>query len=261
MGKLAVGLRRLLGNKNTVTIVGVILGVVVIYIGYTTRVQQAIEPQQVPFAKEELIGNTQIDRDDIGVMEVSKRLVEKTPELVTNQGEVIGKYVSFDCKIPEGALFYRSQLKSTAQKPNYITEDIAEGYTIFSLPVDMHTTYANSIMPDDYIDLFLFTTNEDGKIIVAELIESIKVKDVRDEQGKSVFSSMSTTKIPTELIFAVPDDIFNLLYRTTEIGGMEIFPVPRNKEYTETSETRNNLVAKDKLIDLINSRSDLSYND
>ena len=125
----------------------------------------------------------------------------------------------------------------------------------------MHLTYANSIMPDDYIDLFLYTTNDDGKIIVAELIKSIKVKDVRDNEGKSVFSSMSTSKSPTELIFAVPDDVFSLLYRASQIPGIQIFPVPRNKEYTETSEQRNNLVAKENLIQLINSKSDLTYND
>lgn len=260
MGKLGVGLKRLLGNKNTVTIVGVILGVVVIYIGYTTRVQQAIEPQQVPFAKQELIGNQMITKDDIGMMEVSKRLVERTPELVTSQGQVVGKYVSFDCKIPEGALFYKSQLSQTQQKSNYITEDIEDGYTIFSLSVDMHTTYANSIMPDDYIDLFLYTKSEEGKIIVAEFIKSIKVKDVRDTKGKGVFTSMSEEKSPSELIFAVPNEIFRLLYTASELDDVEIFPVPRNKEYTETSETRANLVAKDKLIDLINSRSDLTYN-
>ena len=118
----------------------------------------------------------------------------------------------------------------------------------------------------DKLDYKSYDLNEHEKLLVAVLakeqnIEGIKVKDVRDNEGKSVFSSMSTSKSPTELIFAVPDDVFSLLYRASQIPGIQIFPVPRNKEYTETSEQRNNLVAKENLIQLINSKSDLTYND
>ncbi len=259
MGNLSNSLKRFLGNKNTVTLLGIIIGVLVILVGYTWRVRQAIDPQTIPVAKEELKGNTLITQEHVGRIEVSKTMVDNTPNLVTNQSQVIGKYVAYDSKIPKGGLFYTTELMAPEQRPNYITEDIERGYTVFSLPVNMHTTYGNSIMPDDYIDLFISTTNEDGKVIVAEIIESIKVKDVRDEEGKSVNSKLSESGIPAELIFAVPDDVFLLLYRASKIGGMSIFPVPRNKAYTEDGDQRVNLVAKESLIELINSRSDLTY--
>ena len=93
-----------------------------------------------------------------------------------------------------------------------------------------------------------------------KMIESIKVKDVRDSQGKSVFSSASSTKVPAELIFAVPDDMFKLLTRADKIqsNNIQIFPVPRNKEYTEQQGTT--LVASQQIQDLINSKSDLTFN-
>ena len=187
-------------------------------------------------------------------------MVDNSTNLVTNQSQVIGKYVSFDSRIPKGGLFYTPELMAPEQRPNYITEDIEQGYTVFSLPVDMHSTYGNSIYPDDYIDLYISTTNVEGKVIVAEIIESIKVKDVRDDEGHSVATRLSESGIPSEIIFAVPDDVFYILYRAYKLGDMTIFPVPRNKEYTEMGDKRASLVAKESLIDLINSKSDLTYN-
>lgn len=259
MGNVGVSIKRFLGNKNTVTIIGVILGIVVMYLGYNWRVKQAVEPQSVPFAKVEINGNTLITKEQVGTIKVSKAFVDQSSGLVTSINQVIGKYVSYDTKIPEGGLFYNSQLMAAEQRPNYITEGVEPGYTLFSLPVDLHKTYANAIMPDDYIDLYMSAMSDSGKVIVAKLIESIKVKDVRDSKGIPVFSSQSTTKIPAELIFVVPNDMYNLLKRASDIrtNSIEIYPVLRGREYTENPSATQ--VASRELIDLINSKSDLSY--
>lgn len=256
MGNLTVSIKRFLGNKNTVTILGVLIGVIVLYVAYNWRVRQAVEPQTVPFAKVEIAGNTLITKEQIGTIKVSKSMVDQTPGLVTSQSQVIGKYVSYDTKIPEGGLFYSSELMTAEQRPNYITENIEKCHTLFSLPVTLHSTYANAIMPDDYIDLFVSGTDDRGLAIVAKLIESIKVRDVRDSRGVSVFSSASTGD-PAELIFSVPNDMFLLLTRASIAGSFNIFPVPRNKEYTENHSTTQ--VASQEIIDLINSKSNLYY--
>ncbi len=256
MGNLTVSIKRFLGNKNTVTILGVVIGVIVLYIGYNFRVRQAVEPQTIPFAKVEIVGNTLITREQVGTIKVSKSMVDQTPGLVTSTSQVIGKYVSYDAKIPEGGLFYSSLLMAAEQRPNYITEDIEKCYTLFSLPVTLHSTYANAIMPDDYIDLFVSGTDERGLSIVAKLIESIKVRDVRDSRGISVFSSASTGD-PAEMIFSVPNDMFLLLYNAQNTGVFNIFPVPRNKEYTENHSATQ--VASQEIIDLINSKSNTYY--
>ena len=259
MGNIVISIKRFLGNKNTVTILGVLIGIVVLYVGYNWRVKQAVEPQSVPYAKTAIAGNTLITRDQIGSIKVSKSFVDTTPDLVTSSSQVIGKYVSYDTKIPEGGLFYSSQLMAAEQRPNYITEDIEKCHTLYSLSVNMHTTYANAIMPDDYIDLYMSAVSDEGKVILAKLIESIKVRDVRDSNGKSVFSSQSSSGTPAELIFSVPNDLFLLLTRADRISSnsINIFPVPRNKEYTENASATK--VTSTDIEEFINSKSDLSY--
>ena len=46
----------------------------------------------------------------IGSVKVSKSMVDSTTNLVTANNQVVGKYVSYDTTIPEGSLFYKSQL-------------------------------------------------------------------------------------------------------------------------------------------------------
>lgn len=234
MGNINVAIKRFIGNKNTVTILGVLVGIVVLYLGYTWRVNQAVEPQSIPFAKEELKTNTLITNELVGTIKISKNVVSSTANLVTSSAQVIGKYVSYDTTIPKGGFFYKSQLKTEEQMPNYIIKDIANGYTVYSLDVNMDSTYANSIMPDDYIDLYFSAVDDNRLIMFGKLIESIKVIAVRDARGKSVFSSESTTGVPAKLIFAVPDDMFRLLKKADYINSnsIEIIPVPRNAAYT-----------------------------
>lgn len=55
MGNLLTPFKKFLSNKNTVTIIGVLLGIVVLYIGYTWRVNQSISPKRVPYATQTLI--------------------------------------------------------------------------------------------------------------------------------------------------------------------------------------------------------------
>lgn len=234
MGNIGISIKRFLGNKNTVTIIGVLAGVVVLYLGYNWRVNQAVEPQSVPFAKMTIAGNTEITSDMIGSIKVSKNMVDTTRNLVTSAGQVVGKYVKYDTTIPEGALFYASQLMTEEDLPNSVIKDIPEGYAVYSLKVDLHSTYGNSIMPKDYIDLYFKAVDDNNYIVFGKFIESIQVLAVKDSAGHHVFTSNSNG-IPSELLFAVPDDYFLLLKKAGYIrtNSIEIIPVPRNKNYTD----------------------------
>lgn len=255
MNNILVGIKRFLGNKNTVTIMGVLAGIAVLYIGYNWRVKQAIEPKSVPYAKQEITANTLITNDMVGSVKVSKSMVDSTQNLATSNNQVVGKYVAYDSTIPEGSLFYKSQLMTEEQLPNYIVRNIPEGYTVYSLEVNSHLTYANSIMPNDYIDLYFKAMDDENKVIFTKLIESIKVIAVKDSQGKSVFSSESKNSQPAELVFAVPDDMFLLLKKSDYItsNSIAIVPVPRNANYTENPNATQ--VANDVIIDFILSKS------
>jgi len=234
MGNVLTTIKRFLSNKNTVTIIGVIAGILVLYIGYNWRVNQATTPVTIPYAKNELTSRHVIASEDIGYMEVSSEVVKKSPNLIKNANDLIGKQVQYGNAIPQNGFFYTNQVVDQAQTPDYAISDIPDGYTIFPLDVDINSTYGNSIYPGNYIDLYFKGVDDTRKIIFGKLIESIEVLDVRDQQGQHVFETSSESRVPAVLVFAVPNDMFSLLKKATYISGssVEIIPVPRNASYS-----------------------------
>ena len=251
-------LKRFLSNKNTVTILGVIGGVLVLYIGYNWRVKEAIKPLSVPYAKEELSSRTQITDDVIGYMEISSGLTKVgTRELITSSALVLNQFVSYGVTIPENSFFYKSAVMSKNEMPSttFTDDEVKNGYTVYSLNVDLHKTYGNSICPGNYIDLYLKAKDGD-KVIFGKFIESIKVLDVRDSEGNRVFETTAEARRPAELLFAVPDDLYLLLMKTQYVsGGIEVIPVPRNASYSDKKDDKSTKVASDYIRNFILSQT------
>ena len=254
MGNIMLKLKRFLGNKNTVTILCVIAGVAVLLIGYNYRVSQAVQPVNVPYALKRMEPKSKVEADNVGTIKVSGAFVEQTEDLITSKQYIIGSewYVNYDTVIPEGGLFYKSQLVKKEDIPDTAFDDIPDGSTIFSLSVDSHSTYGNSIMPGNFIDLYLKATDDNGKVIFGKFIESIKVLSVRDSSGNDVFQDSTVQRNSGELLFAVKDDLFMLLSEASFVGGITIVPVPRNAAYRNEGDTENGTqVSKQELVDYI----------
>ena len=229
MGSGLTKVKRFIGNKNTVTILCVVAGIAVLYIGYNYRVSSAINPTTVPYAKNTLEARHVITVDDIGYMEVNSDVVSKSDNLITNGNELVGKEVTYANTIQQSSLFYDGDITEPSLSPDYVLSDIEDGYTAFSLSVDTYTTYGNAIAKGDYIDLWFNGEDDTNKIIYTNLVKSIRVLDVRDSAGVSLEHANSTGE-PAELLFAVPDDMYSLLVKAQQVGTLE--PVPRNRNYT-----------------------------
>ena len=75
--------------------------------------------------------------------------------------------------------------------------------------------------------------------MVQKFIESIKVLAVLDSSGRNVFETNGALAAPRYLMFSVPEDLHLLLRKASYLSG-EIFPVPRNANYSNgvTKNTR-----------------------
>ena len=70
MGNIMIGLKKFLSNKNTVTIIGVLVAIVVLYVGYNMRVQAAVNPQDIACATQTISPGTRITEDMIEIIQV-----------------------------------------------------------------------------------------------------------------------------------------------------------------------------------------------
>ncbi len=232
----AGGIKRFLTNKNTITIIGVIAGILVLWFFYQMRVNDAIAPINVPYAKEQIGATHEIVKENIDYVEINRAILD-TIDIIQTENDLVGKYVTTGTSIPAGGFFYTSQIIEKEDLPNAVFDDIPEGYTLFSLDVNIDSTYGNSIYPGDKIDLYI-KANDDiqDKIMFGKFVESIEVLAVRDSGQNDVFES-TETGTSALLLFAVEDEMFHLLTQATFVSGLEIIPVPRNKEYTTDAGT------------------------
>ena len=227
------GLKRFLGNKNIVTIGGVLACIGVLVFGYQYRVNIAISPIAVPYAKESILTRTLITDEMVGTIKVSSSYLSEAENVVRTSEEVVNKYVSYKSGIPKGSLFYKDMLKEADEMPDSAFANIEDGYTIFSLAVDIDSTYANQISAGQYIDLYMAV--EDGDLLLfGKLIESIRVLAVKDKKGNNIIkTSMQQGAEPAELLFAVEEDMFLLLMQSQYIDSdVRLIPVLRNQNYT-----------------------------
>ena len=236
MGNLTGGLTKFLQNKNTVTVVGVVAAIFVLYIAYTARVKAATNPTKVPYAVKQIAAGTQITEKDVGTVEVPRSMLKG--EVIVNKGEIVDKYTAADTVIPEGSLFYKRSVVEKEQLPANIILDYPKGYVLYNLSVNTESTYGNSVYPGNYIDIYLKAVNkidesqpltEDAnKIMLGKLISNIHVLAVKDSNGKAVFQNLDEKRAPSMVVFALPEEYYVLLrkasYMRTYDTTIELVP-------------------------------------
>lgn len=234
MGNLLVPIKKFLSNKNTITILGVLIGVVVLYVGYNWRVTKSIQPVKIPYANVTMISGTKIVAENISYASVPKDMISNMDNLVTNANSIIGQLVAYDGKIAKNGFFFDEQLISEDDMPDSVFSQIPDGYTIYKLAVNYDLTYGNSIFPGDKIDLYLSSQDDQSKVIYGRIIKQIQVLAVKDNKGQNVFADKENQTESAILMFAVPENLFLLLKKAEKLG-IVLEPIPRNDSYAESA--------------------------
>ncbi len=243
MNNLVTGFKKFLSNKNTVTVVGVLLAVFVLYIGYNMRVNAAITPVSVPYATVTINPSTQITQEMIGTMQIPQSMLANS-SVYYNASEVLNQYSNYDTVIPRGSLFYRRAVVPESSLPDsLIREDYPEGYVLVNMSLNMQTSYGNQILPGNYVDIYLKAinnldedrANQRDTIMVGKLIENVKVLAVLDGNGKNVFENVEEERTPAMMIFAVPEEYHILLRKTMYLRTYDatLLPVPTRESLKE----------------------------
>ena len=264
MGNKNSGINKILQDKNTVTLLGTVLAILVLVIGYNMRVKQAINPQPVPCAKNTINGGVQIKSDDVGICEIPATMMNG--EIITDQSYVINKYSSPDSVIPKGSFFYKRAVVEQEQLPANIILNYPTGHVLYNMSVTTASTYGNSIYPENYIDIYLkavskyqegVTSIEDAnRVMLGKLVENVKVLAVKDASGQPVFANLDEKRTPAMIVFAVPEEYYILLKKAEFLRSYDttLIPVPTNESLEE--EPGQTAISNERLKQWIN---DVTY--
>lgn len=250
MGGLGNIFKKFFVNKTTVTLFGIAAGLIVLVGFYMYRVNKEVNPVRIPVANKELEATQEITEDDIEYVNVSSDFLSEA-DVIRNVDELINHYVATGTSIPNGGMFYTTQVVEKKELPNAIFDQIPDGYTIYQLAVDNESTYANSIYPGDTIDLYMKATSA-GLLVFGRFITNIEVLAVRDKSGVNVFDETSEAE-PAYLLFAVETRYYRYLKLAEFISGMEIIPVSKNNLHVEDVGSME--ISSTDLLNLILSQS------
>lgn len=241
MSNLIVGIKKFFTNKNTVTVIGVLAAVVVLYVGYNWRIKSTLQTRTVPYAKQTITAGTQITADMIGTMEVVPALLNG--DVILDAASVVDKYANSDSVIPKGSLFYGRSVVEKEQLGANRLLDYPEGYVLYNFAINTELSYGNSMYPGNYIDIYLkainrldaTNTNQPDKIMVGKLLENVKILAVLDSNGDPVFANLEEKKQPAMMIFAVPEEYHILLRKASFLRAYEtsLIPVPTAESMKE----------------------------
>lgn len=208
-------IKKFLGNKNTVTIIGVLLIVVILYIGYHVRINQAVTLKSVPVASQTIGPKTEITSSMVKTVEVPTEFL--TGSYYSRQENIIGKYTGYNTTLAEGSLFYTDLLVNKEDMPDTMFADLEEGYRVAMFSLTNTSGLYGS--PGDYIDLY-FSGLRDGKVMFGEFLSGIKILSVVDANGNSVYGAPADTEVgeATTMYISVPEDLYILFGRFSRIN-------------------------------------------
>jgi len=227
MNNFIIAAKRFLQNKNTVTILGVLVIILILFFGYRYQINKMVNPvSNIPVAAETIQPKTKITSDMIEYIDVAPIVLQEN--VITNKNLIIGKYSNYNTVIPQGSLFYKDVVVDEDDLPDSAFVELADGEVPYNFPVTMDTTYGNSIYPSNYIDIYMKALNEDGELMVGKLIENVKVLAVKDSQGRHVFEDSSEARTPSTLIFGLEPELNILLRKASYMNSFStiLFPVP-----------------------------------
>lgn len=254
MNNILMSFKRLFRNKNTVTILGVVAVIAILFIGYKIQINNAVKPiPNIPTAAETIQPRTKITSEMITYIDMASIAVPDN--VYTNSNSVVGKYSNYNTIIPEGSMFYKESLVTEEDLPDSAFVDIPKGQIPYNFPVDMDSTYGNSIFPGNYIDIYMKAENENGQLMVGKLIENVKVLAVKDSEGQHVFENSTEARTPAYLIFGLNAEMNILLRKASYMYNfsVELFPVPHGTKVTTGKEETE--VSSQTLKEFINAKT------
>lgn len=254
MNNFMISLQKFFKNKNTVTIIGVVAIILILFFGYRYQINKQVSPVTgIPVAAQTIQPRTKITADMLEYIDVAPIVLQKG-DVITNKNAIIGKYSNYNTVIPKGSMFYTATVINEEELPDSAFIEVADGEVPYNFPVTMDSTYGNSIYPGNYIDIYMKAERKDGKLMVGKLLENIKVLAVKDSAGRHVFENSEEARTPAFLIFGVKPEINILLRKASYMGNysVELFPVPHGATIDEEGATN---VTSQTLKDFINANT------
>lgn len=183
----------------------------------------------IPYANDYLEARTLIKNKDISYTKVPSSLIND--EMILEEGDIIGKYVSASSFINEGSFFFRSNIEDISDMKDASFFEINEGETVYELfikNIDVNAAHINNNM---YVDLYL--TLEKPVIMSDLLLSGAKVCGLYNNNYEDVNKSDDKRNNLAIISLVVDENMISILNKAQLVGKLSIVPSNNPYEYRD----------------------------
>lgn len=243
-------IKRFFKNKNTVTVLGIIVIVAMLWGVYTYQINKQVKPISVPVAAKTIDPKTKITAEMITYVEVPSAYISENA--ITDDQKILSMYSNYNTVIPAGSMFYEESLTTEKALPNYLLKHLKEGEFLLSFDLSsIDSSSAWGIMPGDKIDLYMRVVSDEGSVMLGKFLENVEILDVLDQDGRSTYDVSDGSREANKLVFAVQEDIFLMLMRANYLD-VEFMPIPHGAWINDKDSSIT--MTTQELIDYIKAR-------
>jgi Flp pilus assembly protein CpaB len=249
-GDFMNSIKRFFKNKNTVTVLGIIVIVAMLWGVYTYQINKQVKPISVPVAAKTIDPKTKITAEMITYVEVPSAYISENA--ITDDQKILSMYSNYNTVIPAGSMFYEESLTTEKALPNYLLKHLKEGEFLLSFDLSsIDSSSAWGIMPGDKIDLYMRVVSDEGSVMLGKFLENVEILDVLDQDGRSTYDVSDGSREANKLVFAVQEDIFLMLMRANYLD-VEFMPIPHGAWINDKDSSIT--MTTQELIDYIKAR-------
>ena len=208
---------------------------------------------EVPVAGRYLKSNTLIDENDIRYINVPSYIV--LDSVITDSEEIVGKYVDTYDSLASGSLFYEELLVDADSIDNAYLFELANGEVAISIDADVKSSYANSILVGQFIDLYYLGKSDNDSfdhsdlLVYGELVSNARVIAVKDKNGGNIDADNELNT--NVVVVALNQEDAHIVQLAKAIGEVSLVISYDNINMTNT----NNYYNKEKIRKIIEQQA------
>lgn len=197
-----------------------IIGLVSSFILGRFQVIKSYDLIDVPCANRYLANRDLIKNKDIEYIKVPSSVLNEN--IILNENEIIGRYVSSDYFINESSFFFRNTIESASNMDDSSYFEIGKDETIYELFVKNTDVNAAHINNNMYVDLYL--TIEKPDIISDLLISGVKICGLYNSNYEDITRNNDKRSNLSIISFIVNNDMVSILNKAQLYGKLSIIP-------------------------------------
>ncbi|MEX3623654.1 SAF domain-containing protein [Viridibacillus arvi] len=204
--------------RKVLALIVAAIAVVAVYFYTETTIQSEVSPTAAVVAIQDIPPHTEITKEMVIVREVPERALPSDHIIASSLDQVVGKWTVEGYGIASKGFINTKKILPKEELPDSGLLELKKGEYAFSTSVDLGTSHGNTIRPGTKVDLYLaadfnkkqLTENmlksqgwddsskflDDSVYYFGRTVVEARVVEVKDNQGKKVFTSADYTDAP-----------------------------------------------------------------